>query len=95
MKKLLKFKTKEVKLWERRGFWQTLQIHPDKTKWGMDEYAMLTILTRLMKRRTLPKNHKEIAVHMAMSYQNSSRAFQHRRKTAILLDIEHVIKQLI
>lgn len=92
---IVKFRTKTIKIWERRGLFQNLHITEDKIDFDQQSAFFLKVLMLLEKKKRLPKNSDKIRAMMGNSYKNQGEAFMSRSQYADVLDIDYVLEQII
>lgn len=93
--KAVTLKDKTIIVWQPGGFFGKPRITEQKRKFDQDCKTLLTLFAKLAKVNKLPKNSQEIIDWVGQSYQNCEKTFITRKPKAVVLDVDHVLDQLV
>lgn len=93
--KEINLKSKQLVVYELKGFFRRPRVTEQKVKFDHDCKTLLTLFAKLAKVNKLPKNSQDIIDWIGQSYQNCEGTFITRKPTALVLDIDHVLDQLV
>lgn len=93
--KKIDLKDTKITVYEIKGWFGRPKITEQKRKFDQDCKTLLTLFAKYARVNKLPANAEELINYIGQSYTNIENTYKTRKPTAVVLDVNNAIDQLL